>query len=32
MLDNDFLQTLWLTFKLAFITSFILFFIGIALA
>ncbi|MBK1971883.1 molybdate ABC transporter permease subunit [Campylobacter sp. TTU-622] len=32
MFDNDFLQTLWLTFKLAFITSFILFFIGIALA
>lgn len=32
MLDNDFLQTLWLTFKLAFITSFILFFIGIVLA
>ncbi|EOW3805646.1 molybdate ABC transporter permease subunit [Campylobacter coli] len=31
-MDNDFLQTLYLTFKLAFITTFMLFFIGVFLA
>lgn len=32
MLDSLFLETLWLTFKLAFITTFLLFFVGIFLA
>ncbi len=32
MLEYDFLQTLWLTFKLSFLTTFLLFFVGIFLA
>ena len=32
MFDYDFLQTLWLSFKLAFLTTFLLFFVGIFIA
>ncbi|WP_270974562.1 molybdate ABC transporter permease subunit [Campylobacter helveticus] len=32
MLEAEFLQTLWLSFKLSFITTFLLFFVGVFLA